>query len=193
MAQLWSKRHAGKRSNGGIENESVRTGFSTEAALPFGRGVVQKRSAAGQEAAEENLVVLVSDSGNPYAGVAQFQGFAAYSTEATGFTKDHTGPGVRYAAYPEQYLANDVVGLIDRGSVIVQIDPNETAENTIQAGDRLCVVNGGYIRAAKHITASAEGTKKALMLNAIAESNGKNGEFIGIQIYSLDTTEVKFV
>lgn len=190
--QIWSDDHLGKRSNAGIENESMRTAFcgcADNETIPFGLGVVQK-AAPGNKADNENLVVVAGTPSNIVTGVAQqFQGFAAFSQEATVFTDTHTGPGVNYSVYTKAYKPGDVVGLIDRGSVIVKIAESSKG---IQAGDKLCVLDGGQIESLKNITPVEGGTDTAIIIDAIAESNGLAGQNIGIQLYSIIAYEIKY-
>ncbi|MGL5189092.1 MAG: structural cement protein Gp24 [Cetobacterium sp.] len=184
MAQKWTDKQLGKRSNGGIENESMRTGFvplaPSSLSIPFGRGLVQKTGA-------ENEVLLFGTAG----GSKQFVGFSAFSQEATGYSNTFTGPAPNYAVYPVNYKNGDVVGLIDRGSVIAKVDANSTG---IQAGDQICVLANGLIDAVKNITkADADvGAKKGISIDAFAESNAVAGDCIGIQIYSLASTPFSY-
>lgn len=185
MAQKWTDHQLGKPGTGGIENFSARTGFvptTLETTIPFGRGLVYQKNPA-----VEDGVVVYGDS----TGGAQFAGFAKYSQEATVFSKEHAGPIARNAIYPVAYQKGDVVGLVDRGSVIVKIDAGESSG--IKAGDRICVVKNGFVRAYKNISSpGAEGSNSGLLIDAIAESDGAANENISIQIYSLAASEFKF-
>lgn len=186
MAQKWTDHQLGKPGTAGIENSSVKTGFAPatlESPIPFGRGLVYSKAENS-----ENEVVLYGDE---TAGSTQFAGFAKYSQEATEFSKEHAGPTARYAVYPVAYKAGDVVGLVDRGSVIVKIDAGES--KGIKAGDRICVVKNGFVRSYQNITSpGSEGSNTGLLIDAVAESDGKANENISVQIYSLAASEFKF-
>lgn len=181
MAQIWSDKHLGKRSNGGLDFSSMRTGFvptDLVTNIPFGRGLVSKTG-------KENEVLLVGSAG----GSTQFVGFSAFSQEATHYNNAATGPGVRNAVYTDAYAAGDVVGLVDRGSVIVKVGAGTSG---IQAGDRICLLGTGTVDAYKNITVDAGGSKPGILIDAVAESDAVAGDCVGIQVYSLASTAFKY-
>lgn len=182
MAQKWSERHLGKPARGGIENMSKTTGFvpaDLGTTIAFGRGLAPKTGKEGE-------VLLVGATG---AG-KQFLGVSAYSEEATVFSKNHTGPTAKNAVYPTAYQKGDVVGIVDRGSVIVKVD---SSSKGIQAGDQICVLKNGVFDAYKNLTVSAvSGAKEGILINATAESDGKADECISIQLYGAGGTAFKY-
>lgn len=190
MSQLWSREHAGKRGNSGIENESMRTAFvepESSEIIIFGQAVVQDLS--GKKDTDDCVTVANQVANNAKNEGQQFQGFAAFSQEASIMDNTHTGPTSKNAQYVVGYSAGDVVGVVDRGSVIVRI---AAGTKGIQAGDALCVVQDGRIDAVKNITPSAGGSNFALVIDAIAESNGVAGDYVSIQLYSLKSKVIKY-
>lgn len=181
MAQKWSDKFLGQRSNGGLDYASMRTGFvpaTLVTTIPFGRGLVSKTGKEGE-------VLLAGSSG----GTTQFVGFAAFSQEATHYANAGTGPGVKNAVYPDAYNAGDVVGLVDRGSVIVKVGAGTSG---IQAGDRICLLATGVVDAYKNITVNNSGSKAGILIDAVAESDAVAGDCIGVQVYSLASTAFKY-
>ena len=173
MAQKWSSNHLGKPARGGIENMSMTTGFvpaTLGTTIPFGYGIVSKTGAEGE-------VLLPGESG----ASKQFLGITAFSQEATHYTKTHTGPTAKNAVYPDAYAAGDVVGIVTRGSVICKVASGSTG---IQAGDRICVIKGGFIDAYKNYTVNnSEGSNEAFLIDAVAESDAAANDCISIQMF----------
>lgn len=181
MAQTWSENHLGKPAKGGLENMSMTTGFvpaDLETTIPFGYGIVSKTGKEGE-------VLLPGESG----ASKQFLGITAFSQEATSYTKTHTGPVAKNAVYPNAYAAGDVVGIVTRGSVICKVAAGSSG---IQAGDRICVIKGGFIDAYKNYTAADGGSNEAFLIDAVAESDGKANECISIQLFGAAATLFKY-
>ena len=192
MKQIWTDAQLGRFAKGGIENYSARTGFVANnyaGTVKFGKGLVRIATPVTEGATE------VVTFGDP-TGSAVFMGFAAYSEEATNYTRytaagsQVEGPIGNRAVYAAAYKAGDVVKLVDLGSIIVKIDASASAG--VKEGDRLVLLKGGDIAPLSSITENPAGTDVALVLDAIAESDGNAGENIGIWLYSGTAKEIKY-
>lgn len=192
MKQIWTDAQLGRFAKGGIENYSARTGFVANnhtGTVKFGKGLVRIDTPVTEGATE------VVTFGDP-TGSTVFMGFAAYSEEATEYTRyiatgsQVEGPIGNRSIYTTAYKAGDVVKLVDLGSIIVKVDPSASAG--IKDGDRIALIGGGNIVPLSSITENAAGSLTALVLDAIAESDGNAGENIGIWLYSGTARAIKY-